>query len=186
MSDAPLRIDWLDAGLVGDGGRGRLGLTILPGKHGVSTRYPGRVYRRELSADLAALVAAGVRRLILLVEDSELRRWGDVAIIDRAMAVGVEILRHPMPDGGVPAGQAEMDTIIEETREGRARGNVAIACMGGVGRTGMVAACVLVADGISPDLAVARVRAVRHPEAVETAEQLAFVTGYADHLATSH
>jgi hypothetical protein len=27
---------------------------------------------------------------------------------------------------------------------------------------------------------------VRHPEAVETAEQLAFVTGYADHLATSH
>ena len=36
---------------------GRLGMTVLPGKHGASTRYPGRVYRRDLERDLAGLAA---------------------------------------------------------------------------------------------------------------------------------
>ncbi len=189
MVDAPLRIDWLDGALDGrsneDGLPGRLGLTILPGKHGPSTRYPGRVYRRELGADLAALTAHGVRRLILLIDDAELRRWGDSAVVNKAAVAGIEILRHPMPDGGVPTSLGEMDAILDEARIGRAAGNVAVACMGGVGRTGMVAACALVSAGMAPADAIAHVRRIRHPEAVETAAQAAFVVAYADHVEAS-
>ncbi len=183
MTDAPLRIDWLDGALSEDSLRGQLGLTILPGKHGPSSRYPGRIYRRELLADLASLASTGVRRLILLVDDGELDRWGDHAIVEKAARAGVEIMRHPMPDGGVPSSLGEMDQILDETRDGRRTGNVAIACMGGVGRTGMVAACALVAAGMPPHDAVAHVRSVRHPEAVETAAQHAFVLAYAERVA---
>jgi protein-tyrosine phosphatase len=189
MVDAPLRIDWLDDRLDATSGghplTGRLGMTVLPGKHGPSSRYPGRVYRRELAADLATLASQGVRRLILLVEDAELRRWGDSDLVAKAATAGVDVVRHPMPDGGTPPSLGEMDVILREARTGRAAGNVAVACMGGVGRTGMVAACALVATGLAPADAIARVRRIRHPEAVETPAQEHFVAAYAEHVAAA-
>jgi protein-tyrosine phosphatase len=174
-----LPIDWLDSAQLGDGLPGRIGLTILPGKRGISFRYPGRTYRRDLDADFALLRAEGVQRLLLLVDDAELRHWSDPAIVKRASAAGVLVIRHPIPDGQPPGSAAEMRAILDEIREGRAAGNVAVACMGGVGRTGTVAACALVEGGMTPDEAIATVRAVRHPTAVETAEQERFVRSFA-------
>jgi protein-tyrosine phosphatase len=177
--EAELPIDWLDPALLGDDLPGRVGLTILPGKRGVSFRYPGRTYRRDLDEDFALLRGVGVQRLLLLVDDAELRRWSDLAIVERGSAAGVLVIRHPIPDGRAPASTAEMNVILREIREGRARGDVAVACMGGVGRTGTVAACALVEGGMTPEEAIATVRAVRHPTAVETAEQERFVRSFA-------
>jgi protein-tyrosine phosphatase len=177
--DADLPIDWLDPEQLGDALPGRLGLTVLPGKQGVSFRYPGRVYRRDLDADFALLRSHGVERLILLVEDAELRHWSDPEIVARGATAGVTVLRHPLPDGRAPASVAEMATILDEVREGRSTANVAVACMGGVGRSGTVAACALVAGGLTPDAAIATVREVRHPTAIETAEQERFVRAFA-------
>lgn len=176
--DPPLRIDWLDD----DGHPGRVGLTFLPGKRGASTRYPGRIYRRDLDRDLGTLAASGVRHLVLLVEDWELARWGDPEIVERGAAAGIRVDRFPMVDGGTPRDAAEMDEILATIERGRADGSVAIACMGGVGRTGTVGACELVRRGIEPRAAIAAVRSIRHPEAVETSAQEQFVLFYARHL----
>lgn len=181
--DPPLRIDWIGADELGDGRPGCLGLTILPGKHGASLRYPGRVYRRTLDGDLAALVAAGVALLLLLVEDEELARWGDVDIVERAAALGVTIVRRPMPDGGAPGSVGAMDEMLRLLANARGSGHAAVACMGGVGRTGTVVACALVAAGLSAERAIARVRQVRHPSAVETDAQTDFVARYQRHVA---
>jgi protein-tyrosine phosphatase len=177
--DPDLRIDWLDPAQLGDELPGRLGLTILPGKHGVSFRYPGRVYRREVDADMAALRAAGVQRLILLVDDAELQNWGDPGIVARGEANGVRVDRFPIPDGHPPRSVDAMASILAAIREGRGTSDVAVACMGGVGRSGTVAASALVAGGMSAEAAIATVRAVRHPTAVETAEQERFVRAFA-------
>ena len=104
------RIDWLPASDLGDGRPGRIGMTVLPGKRGPSVRYPGRVYRADLERDLEALGGAGIARLILLVEDEELTRWSDPQIVERAAGFGVEIRRHPMPDGSPPGSVAEWTT----------------------------------------------------------------------------
>jgi len=176
--DAPPRIDWLPASDLADGRPGRIGMTALPGKRGSSLRYPGRVYRADLDTDLASLSGAGVGRLVLLVEDHELTRWGDVAIVERAGELGVEVDRHPMPDGLPPRSTAEMDAILGSVAEARAAADVAVACMGGVGRTGTVVACALVSAGWEADAAIARVRELRHPTAVETSVQLQFVRTY--------
>lgn len=177
--DPELPIDWLEPEQLGGGLQGRLGLTILPGKRGISFRYPGRVYQRDLDHDFELLRAVGVERLILLVEDTELRHWSDPQIVERGSAAGVAVFRHPIPDGRPPASTAEMESILAEIQEGRATGNVAVACMGGVGRTGTVAACALLEGGMMPEEAIATVRAVRHPTAVETAEQERFVRSFA-------
>ena len=181
--DPQLRVDWLGAAEFGDGRPGRLGLTILPGKHGASVRYPGRVYRRDLADDLAALRELGVGFLVLLVTDHELVRWGDPSIVEHGREAGVEIVRHPIPDGLPPVSAAAMDALLQRIGLARAEGDVAVACMGGVGRTGTVAACALVAAGHTARAAIDRVRAVRHPTAVETAGQVAFVGAYERHIA---
>lgn len=180
--EAELPIDWLEPSQLGDGLPGRLGLTILPGKRGVSFRYPGRTYRRDLDRDFTLLRAVGVERLVLLVDDAELRHWSDPTIVKRGSAAGVTVLRHPIPDGRPPASTAELELILHQIREGRAAGNVAVACMGGVGRTGTVAACALIEGGMTPDEAITIVRAVRHPTAVETADQERFVRSFAAHI----
>lgn len=153
-------------------------MTVLPGKRGASLRYPGRVYRGDLDTDLASLVRAGIRRLILLVDDEELSRWGDASIVSRAAAMGLEVDRHPVADGAPPDSAARMDAILASIAAARASGDVAVACMGGVGRTGTVVACALVAAGWSPDAAIVRVRELRHPTAVETPSQERFVRTY--------
>ena len=183
--DPPIHVDWVDSNLLGDRLPGRLGLTILPGKRGASIRYPGRVYRRDAQIDLHRLAQAGVRLLVLLVEDSELTRWGDPDLIEHARAAGVETLRLPIPDGHPPASAEDVDRVLADVAARRADGDVVIACMGGVGRSGTLAACALVASGLSPDQAIAHVREVRHPSAVETPAQVAFVAAYAAHLETS-
>ena len=176
--DPPPRIDWLPASDLADGRPGRIGMTVLPGKRGPSVRYPGHVYRADLERDLAALSRAGIVRLILLVEDEELARWSDTELVERAAGFGLEVDRHPMADGAPPANTAEMDEILRSVVDGRDSADVAIACMGGVGRTGTVAACALVAAGWEADAAIARVRELRHPMAVETEAQERFVQTY--------
>ena len=177
--DPELRIDWIEAAQLGDGLPGRLGLTILPGKHGISSRYPGRTYQRNADADLAALVAAGAQILVLLVEDHELERWSTPHLVERGVSQGIQVVRFPIADGHPPVDLAAMDAILDVVRRGRETGNVAVACTGGVGRTGTVAACALVQAGLDADGAIAEVRRVRHPQAVETRTQDAFVRAFA-------
>ena len=120
----------------------------------------------------------GVVRLVLLVQDAELERWSDPRLVTVGEAAGLEVHRYPIPDGSAPSVEL-MDAIQADIDQGRSRGDVAVACMGGVGRTGTVAACALVRAGRSPAEAIRRVREVRHPEAVETAAQERMVAAYA-------
>jgi protein-tyrosine phosphatase len=176
--EEPLRVDWIDRSSLRDDRPGRLGMTFLPGKHGASVRYPGRVYRRDLERDLVSLVEAGVTLLVLLVEDGELARWGDLEISAAAASHGLRLDRRPMPDGSAPATVGDMHSILASIARGRDEGDVAVACMGGVGRTGTVVACALVDAGWPPTDAIAEVRRIRHPTAVETDEQMTFVHAF--------
>jgi protein-tyrosine phosphatase len=179
--DPPIHVDWLDPELLGDGRPGRLGVTILPGKRGHSVRYPGLVYRRDARTDLDRLHGLGVELLVLLVEDDELERWGDPDLVDHAAAAGIRVRRLPIPDGDAPPSVGAVDEVLADVAAARDAGDVVVACMGGVGRSGTLAACALVAAGQSPDGAIAHLRAVRHPTAVETEQQVAFVAAYAAH-----
>jgi protein-tyrosine phosphatase len=177
--DPEMRISWMMPDALVPVARGRLGLTFLPGKRGASFRYPGHTYRRDAADDLAAMRRQGVVRLILLVEDRELQAWGDPAIVELGSRAGVEVLRHPMADGSPPQSLDAMNAILDQVDEARTSGDVVVACMGGVGRTGTVAACALVRAGRSARDAIDAVRALRHPTAVETEAQERFVSRYA-------
>ncbi len=140
---------------------GRLGMTFLPGKHGVHGQ--AGAHDRDLAIDAATLRWLGVETLVVLVEDDELVRAGVPDIVERMAENGIETIRHPIPDGGVPTDPSAfadlLATLATRIRDGRF---VAVACMGGLGRTGTLVACLLRDGGLAADEAIALTRESRH------------------------
>ena len=166
-AELALRVDWIEPELTG---AGRLGITPCPGRQDQG---------RDLGTDLAQLRSQGVTRLLCLLTDSELHWAGVPDLGPRAQAAGLTYHRVPVPDQDTPD-TADAIELVQWCRQATARGEaVVVTCMSGLGRSGTVAACCLVAGGMSPDAAIAAVRAARGPRALETIAQENFVVAFA-------
>ena len=131
---------------------------------------PGsRIGMTDLATGLRLRPEDGVDMLVLLVEDTELER------AQAPVPPDLDLIRYPIPDRGVPPDRATFADLLAAIGERLAGGlAVVIACHGGLGRTGTVAACVFIAAGQTPAEAIQLVRATR-PGTIETDPQLAFV-----------
>ena len=90
------------------------------------------------------------------------------------------------PDFGLPTEPEVAAGQITDAFGRAQRGElVEVGCLGGSGRTGTVLACMAVLAGVPPADAVSWVRAAYRPEAVETAEQEAWVQWFAGWAADS-
>jgi len=80
------------------------------------------------------------------------------------------------PDFGLPdEPEVAARQIADAFRRARGGELVEVGCLGGSGRTGTVLACMAILAGVAPGEAVAWVRRAYRPQAVETAEQEAWV-----------
>jgi hypothetical protein len=80
------------------------------------------------------------------------------------------------PDFGLPAEpEVAAQQIADAFRRAHGGELVEVGCLGGSGRTGTVLACMAILAGVAPGEAVAWVRDAYRPQAVETAEQEAWV-----------
>ncbi len=168
----PIRVDALPVS------GGLLGLTFCPGKHGDS--LTGAPWARDLEADLAALKAWGTSLVVTLMERHEfdLLRVPDLDV--RIAAHGMAWAHLPIPDQGVPGDAFEVvwPQVRAELLSRLAVGErTVLHCRGGLGRTGLVAAMLLIETGMDADDAIRAVRNVR-PRAIETAEQARFVSDW--------
>ena len=172
MSAAPapdtLHIDWIPTALW----PGRLGLTQAPGQPG-----------RDMAADMTTLAREGANVIAPLLLDEEFSRLGMHDYHTQAEAQALTVAPCPIQNGSVPddlpAFAAYLDELMDQLLDGR---NLVLHCRGGVGRAGLVAACLLVQAGMPADAATELVRATRHPSALENAAQVQFLHDFEDRL----
>lgn len=155
--------------------------------HWVDAPLPGRlaVAPRPRAADwledeIQSWKRSGVDTVVSLLCDDEIV---DVGLEDQAplcAAHGVEFLRFPILDRGVPSSMADarlfVDGLAQRLADGRA---VLIHCRAGIGRTGMIAACCLTTSGMPPDEAFERIAMARGTQVPDTEEQRRWVGEFA-------
>jgi ADP-ribosyl-[dinitrogen reductase] hydrolase len=166
----PLRVDFLPVR-----GGGRLGMTLCPGKK--KEKAVSGVWDRNLLADLEALKEWGAAVLVSLMEDHEFESLSVRDLGERAEALGMEWHHLPIHDVDVPDSRFESRWVYSGSRLRRhleRGGDVVLHCDGGLGRTGTIAARLLVELGAKPEDAIREVRVAR-AGTIETASQEKYV-----------
>jgi atypical dual specificity phosphatase len=142
-----------------------MGLQVDRGDWLLPDRVLGCAYPKRDTA-LAALQEQGISVLINLHEQAHLNA--------RLQAYGLSSVYIPIKDFSAPSSE-QLRRAIAAIDEAVGQGQrVAVHCGGGLGRTGTVLACYLVHQGIPPDDAIERVRALR-PGSIETRAQVATI-----------
>lgn len=170
----PLKIDFVHPAF-----GGAIGMTHCPGRNSVDAR--GVQWSRNLAEDIASIADHGIRLVVSLLDDAELTRHGAQALPAGLAARGIAWLQIPIEDYQPPGADTEarwnaaLPDLLRRLAAGEA---MLIHCAAGLGRTGTMAATLLVAAGETAVAAISHVRQIR-PGTVETAGQEAFVQAFA-------
>jgi hypothetical protein len=157
------------------GTTGTIGMTLCPGRKGHSLAF-GR-WERDLVSDLEVVRAWKPDLVIALLEDHEFPLLGIARFRQDVATSGIPWVFAPIVDGSIPS--AEFEETWRELGPDvrsilRGGGRVLIHCRAGLGRTGLLAATLLVELGASPQMAIAAVRRAR-PGTIENPVQEAYV-----------
>lgn len=164
--------------------KGKIGLTLCPGKKQATSLTGG--WNRDLETDLEAIKEWGKYNtsitIITLLEPIEFHKLSVVNLPDSIRNEGLSHIHLPIPDKGVMSKDVlneKWPDISELIRILLAQGSaILIHCNGGFGRTGTIAAMILVDHGMTSAEAIDACRAVRE-NAVENWLQREFVMKYA-------
>jgi len=166
---AKLRIDFMTT--TGEAApEGSIGLTILPGR---------KDRGRDLAEDIAAMKTAGVSAVVTLLSNAEFAEYGVTNLLDAYRAAGFDVLHRSVKDQGIPTREQAKEVLAFLKKSADSGQKALVHCVGGLGRTGLIAALYLREyASLDGDEAMRRVRAVRSPRAIENTDQENFVKGW--------
>jgi protein-tyrosine phosphatase len=152
-----------------------------PGKLALAARPRGGEW---LEDEIASWRREGVDTVLSLLTPEE---EGDLGLNNEAHHVkarGMQFVSFPIPDREVPDSDAKVAAALEKLDADLSSGrNVVVHCRQGIGRTGLIAACLLVMKGLNPEAAVKSLSAARGTSVPETAAQRRWIDHYATILA---
>jgi protein-tyrosine phosphatase len=165
VDDVPTNIFWIPGPWTG-----RLAVAAHP--HG------GEHLRHELEA----WREDGVTAIVSVLTPKEVTELALVEEIDAAKNLKFEFLSFPISERGVPKSGPAFDALIADLSAQLSNGlNVLIHGRHGIGRVGLVAACVLAHEGIAPDNAIERIQRARGSFVPDTEEQRHWIREHALH-----
>ncbi|XP_018582969.1 cyclin-dependent kinase inhibitor 3 [Scleropages formosus] len=164
----PLQISWLPLSVVECSQF--LGICPLPG-------CKFKDVRRNLPKDVDELKDQGVEDVFVFCTLGELQKYRVPRLLDVYRQQGLRVHHLPFPDGGTP----ELDQcsrILEELQFNLENNRkTVIHCYGGLGRSGLMAGCLLLQLSVSmtPDKAIEILRELRGGGAIQTVKQYNFL-----------
>lgn len=127
---------------------------------------------------------AGIDVVVSLLEpdeEAELALAGESA---SAVASGLDFRSFPIPDRGVPNSHEAVAQLVDHTVDGLHAGkSVALHCRQSIGRSGMIAAALLISAGQDAETAITSIRRSRGLDVPETHAQRKWISDFSSRLA---
>ncbi|XP_063040411.1 cyclin-dependent kinase inhibitor 3 isoform X2 [Engraulis encrasicolus] len=172
----PFEISWLSLAAVDC--PQSLGICSLPG-----CKY--KDVRRNLQKDLGELQEQGVQDVFVLCTRGELQRYRVPGLLEAYGQYDLTTHHLPFPDGCAPE-LPHCCAILEELQEClQANRRTVIHCYGGLGRSALIAACLLLQLSVSmtPNKAIEILRELRGGGAIQTVKQYNFLHEFREKFA---
>ena len=151
-----------------------------PGRVGILPRPRGGDW---LEDEVRSWKRLGIDIVVSLLTPQEM---AELELVDEqkfCSANGIEFLSLPVPDRGVPPSQEAVLSVVRRLDARMAAGkSVGIHCRQGIGRSGILAACLLVSTGVSPQGAFTQLIEARGRSVPDTSEQREWVEEIAHEL----
>jgi len=148
-----------------------------PGKLAVAARPRGGDW---LEDEIANWRREGIRIVVSLLTPEEEREFQIERESADARAQGITFLGLPIRDRQTPDSESDMQSAVQQLDDTLASGqNVLVHCRQGIGRSGLLAACLLVNRGWSPEAAMKELSEVRGVSVPETRQQHQWIDQYA-------
>jgi protein-tyrosine phosphatase len=126
---------------------------------------------------------AGLDVVVSLLEEDEASQFELGQEGGVAASKGIRFISFPIPDRGIPASTREALSLLSDIAVALEQGkNVAVHCRQGIGRSGLMAAGLLLTSGMPVDRAIEVVGAARGETVPETPAQLQWIR----HLPSEH
>jgi len=157
---------------------------MKPSIYQVETPFTGSLYVMPkpsgewLTEDLAHFKNIGIDHIVSLLWQDEIRELSLENQPSLCSTIGVKFTNFPIVDRGLPeiAGFTSMaKAVFAELSVGK---SIAIHCRAGIGRTGMLACCLLKMAGIDNEEALELVSRARGVQVPDTILQRQFITDY--------
>lgn len=150
------------------------------GKLAISARPRGGEW---LSDEMRSWKSSGVGTVLSLLTPNEEQELDLQEERREAQTIGLRFVSLPIPDLQVPSSPSEVAAVLDEIDASLSSGQGAVIhCRQGVGRSGLIAACLLMLKGASPDSAVQIVGRARGVSVPETPEQRRWIDLFASSL----
>jgi protein-tyrosine phosphatase len=118
--------------------------------------------------------------LLTQTEEAELSLTQECDLVRRR---GLTYINFPIADYSVPGSQNATRQFVDQLRDQLSRGNkVGIHCRQGIGRSSLVAACILVTSGESSGNAFRQIESARGVRVPDIVEQKNWVASFAERL----
>jgi protein-tyrosine phosphatase len=131
--------------------------------------------------EITGWLRSGVNVIVSLLTCEEERDLDLANEAAEARAHGMTFVSFPIHDRQVPGSESGLSKALEKLdRELAAGKNVVVHCRQGVGRAGLVGACLLLTKGIDPETSIRRLSAARGASVPETPEQRRWIDRYAE------
>uniref|UniRef100_A0A3B3E1W3 protein-tyrosine-phosphatase n=2 Tax=Oryzias melastigma TaxID=30732 RepID=A0A3B3E1W3_ORYME len=172
----PLHISWLPLSVVESSQF--LGISGLPG-----CKYKN--IRRDLQKDVEELHHQGVQDVFVFCTRGELSRYRVPTLLEAYKQRGLAVQHWPFPDGEAPELE-QCCRILEELQRRLQDGRkTLIHCYGGLGRSALIAACLLLRLSVTMTAgkAMELLRELRGRGAIQTVKQYNFLHEFREKVA---
>ena len=150
---------------------------------GTITMMPKPVGGTQLASYVEFLKSKNIDVLVSLLQFDEMNNFLLVNEGFKCETVGIEFINFQIKDHDVPQFFVPFNHLVEKLSSDLQQGkNIAIHCYAGIGRTGMLAASLLIKTGMQIDEALIGLSKVRGLRVPETIQQITWLHHHIDEL----